>query len=250
MAEDAHRLSVPTLFVTATDTAVGKTAVASALAALLRERGRDVGVMKPVASGCRQEGGRWVSDDGLCLARAAAVGDAHELICPVRLRHPLAPMAAAELEGRAIDLSVVWEAAERLAATHDCLIVEGIGGIMVPITPDVAVADLAAAFGAPVLVVARAGLGTINHSLLTVEALRARGLRAAGVLLNACDAAPGGPAHETNPSILGRLSGVPVIGPLAHCDGVSVETGELGDLPAALRRVAGIDALITETLDL
>ena len=116
------RVSVPTLFVTATDTEVGTTAVASALAGLLRRRGRNVGVMKPLASGCAEVGGGLVSADGVCLARAAGSDDPHELVCPVRLEHPLAPSVAAELEGRSIDLAAVWEAVGALSARHDCLI--------------------------------------------------------------------------------------------------------------------------------
>lgn len=243
-------LRVPALFVTATDTGVGKTAVASALAALLRRRGRNVGVMKPVASGCVESGGSLVSADGICLARAAGAADPHELVCPVRLRLPLAPTAAAELEGREIDLGRVWDAAARLAAVHDCLIVEGIGGIMVPVAAGWSVADVAAELAAPILVVARAGLGTINHSLLTVEAARARGLDVAAILLNSAAEGAGGPAEETNPSVIAKLAApVPVVGPLGHCAGVSVEAGELGELPAVLAKLDGVDGLIEKYLE-
>jgi len=239
----------PTLFVTATDTEVGKTAIASSLAVLLRRRGRNVGVMKPLASGCEETGGELVSADGLCLARAAETDDPHDLVCPVRLRHPLAPMAAAELEGRSLDLAEFRSALSTLAASHDCLIVEGIGGIMAPITADCLVVDLAAEIGAPVLVVARAGLGTINHSLLTVDAARSRGLTVAAVLLNSPVKSPGGLAEETNPDVIARLCGAPVIGPLPHCPGVSVETAELGALPNLLAQLDGVDELIADTLD-
>ncbi|MFH1730770.1 MAG: dethiobiotin synthase [Planctomycetota bacterium] len=242
-------MSARMLFVTATDTEAGKTAVASALAVLLRRRGRDVGVMKPFASGCSDADGELVSADGLCLARAAGAGDPHELICPIRLRHPLAPMAAAELAGQELDLSVVRAAIDRLAASHDCLIVEGIGGIMVPITPHYRVADFAAELKAPVLIVARAGLGTINHSLLTVDAVRSRGLDVAAVLLNSPVESAGGLAEETNRGVIARLSGVPVLGPLPHCRGVSVETGELGGLPDMLAALDGVDGLIANYLE-
>jgi dethiobiotin synthetase len=239
------RTSIPTLFVTATDTEVGKTAVAGALAAVLRERGRNVGVMKPFTSGCEEIDGRLVSADGVCLAQAAGSNDVHELICPVRLRHPLAPTVAAGLEGRELDLSAVWEAMDRLSADHDCLIVEGIGGIMVPLVADYLVADLAAELGAPVLVVARPALGTINHTLLTVTHARARGLDVAAVILNASTRSEPGLAERTNPEIIRRLAGAcPVLGPLGWCEGVSVEDGELDGLPAALAALPGIDELI------
>ena len=237
-------MAPPTLFITATDTGVGKTAVASALAALLRRRGRNVGVMKPFASGCTEIDGRLVSADGLCLAKAAGADDPHERVCPVRLRHPLAPFAAAEIEGAGIDLDAVRAALAELTARHDCLIVEGIGGLLVPITADYWVLDFAAELAAPVLVVARAGLGTINHSLLTVEAAQQRGLEVAAIVLNAVEPLAGGPAEETNPEVIARLGGVPVVGPVPHCGGVDVDAGELGGLPDALAKLDGIDDLI------
>ena len=246
MAKD---FSCPMLFVTATDTEVGKTAVAASLAALLRRRGRNVGVMKPFASACAEVDGKLVSADGLCLARAAGADDPHDRICPVRFKQPLAPMPAAELEGREVDLSLVWDALAALSAAHDVLIVEGIGGIMVPITADYSVADWAVELGAPLLVVARAGLGTINHSLLTVEYARSRGLEVAAVLLNSPTDSPGGIAEETNPSVIaGWADPVPVLGPLRHSAGVSVETGELGELPADLAALDGIDKLMKRYL--
>jgi len=244
-------MPIPTLFVTATDTEVGKTAVAAALAALLRRRGRNVGVMKPLASGCDTVDGALVAADAVCLARAAGVDDAHELVCPIRLRPPLAPTVAAERDHAVVDLTAVWAARDRLAAVHDCLIVEGIGGIMVPLTADRTVLDVAAEFGAPVLVVARAGLGTINHSLLTVDALRQRGLTVAAVLLNTATNAPhetGGAAVETNPSAIARATGLPVLGPLPWCEGVSVASAELGPLPDALAGLDGVEELLSRHL--
>jgi dethiobiotin synthetase len=237
---------VPTLFVTATDTEVGKTAVAAGLAALLKESGRDVGVIKPVASGCDETEAGLVSADGVCLARAAGVDDAHERVCPVRLRHPLAPTVAAELEGRELDLSAVWEAVRVLSERHDALIVEGIGGIMVPVAPGVLVADVAAELGAPLLVVARPSLGTINHTLLTVAYARSRGLSVAAVLLNAARPGPAGDAERTNPSVIAEWAGCPVLGPLETCAGVSVEAGRLGELPARLGALAGLDGLMAD----
>ncbi len=237
--------SIPTLFVTATDTEVGKTAVAASLAAMLRGRGRSVGVIKPFASGCEEVDGRLVSADGLCLARAAGADDPHELVCPVRLRAPLAPTVAAELEGRRLSLEPVRAALEQLAARHDCLIVEGIGGLMVPLAEDCSVADLAVELAAPLLVVARPALGTLNHSLLTVSYARSRGLDVAAVLLNAATPAQPGLAEQTNPRVLRELLGdCPVLGPLGRCEGVSVERGELNGLPEALAALPGVEALI------
>ncbi len=239
-----RRATIPSLFVAGTDTEVGKTLVAASLARLLRERGRDVGVMKPFASGCRSEAGDLVADDGVCLARAAESADPHELVCPVRLRHPLAPTVAARLEGRSLSLGPVWSALEALCGRHECLIVEGIGGLLVPVTPASLLVDVAVGVGAPVLIVARAGLGTINHSLLTVECARSRGLEVAGIVLNAVGPAPGGLAEETNAAEIAAASGVPVIGPLPWFEAASVERGELSDMPSVLGSMPGTDRVL------
>ncbi len=231
---------------TATDTEVGKTAVAAGLAALLRARGRNVGVMKPIASGCREVNGELVSTDGLCLARAAGTEDPHALVCPVRLRYPVSPNVAAIVENRPIDLALVREAARELASRHDCLIIEGIGGLLVPLVPGFLVADLAAGLGAPLLVVARSRLGTINHSLLTIEAARSRGLDVAAVLLNSASDAPRGLAEETNASVIAEFGKVRVIGPLCYCPGVSTELSELAGLSEELAALDGVAGLLAD----
>jgi dethiobiotin synthetase len=158
-------------FVSATDTGVGKTFVTAALAAVLRARGRDVAVFKPVQSGA-------LADD--------PAGDAALLgaDCVYAFQAPLAPLVAAEREGRTIELDPIVERARELAASHELLLVEGVGGLLVPLAPALDVADLAAALGLPLLIVARAGLGTVNHALLTIAAAQARGLPVAGVVLN------------------------------------------------------------------
>ena len=158
-------------FVTGTDTGVGKTFVTAGLAAALRARGRDVAVLKPVQSGA-------LADD--------ASGDAALLNadCVYAFRTPLAPLVAARMEGKKIELEPILERARKLEREHEVLLVEGAGGLLVPLSEDLDVAGLAAALGLPLIVVARAGLGTVNHTLLTIEVARARGLEVAGVVLN------------------------------------------------------------------
>jgi dethiobiotin synthetase len=158
-------------FVTATDTAVGKTVVTAGLAAALRARGHDVAVFKPVQSGAR-------ADD--------PAGDAALLgaDCVYAFAAPLAPLVAARAEGRTITLEPIVKRAEELAREHEVLLVEGAGGLLVPLADGLDLADLAVALGLPLVVVARSGLGTVNHTLLTIEAARARGLDLAGVILN------------------------------------------------------------------
>jgi len=209
-------------FITGTDTGVGKTVVACALAAWYRRHDLDVGVMKPVATGGARLGrgrtSRWLSDDARCLAACAGVDDPWSLVNPVCFREPLAPWTAALRARRSIALRAVLEAFAALRARHDVLIVEGIGGLLVPLTARVTVADLARQLGLPLLLVARPGLGTLNHTLLSLDCARGRSLLVAGIVINhaepACRDAVTRVTHRTNIQILNRLAGVPVLGSL------------------------------------
>ena len=168
------------LFVTGTDTGVGKTVVACALARALRARGLDVGVMKPIETGVGPGG----PEDALALLRAAGSKAPLERICPQRFALAAAPTVAADAEGRAVDLDAIHDAYRATCEEHDFVLVEGAGGLLVPLTPDVTMADLAADLGLPVLIVARATLGTINHTALTLEVCRARKLPVVGVVIS------------------------------------------------------------------
>lgn len=193
------------LFITGTDTGVGKTYIAAGLASSLRRRGIDVGVMKPAETGCPVRAGRMIPADALRLMRAARVADALDLVNPYRFRNPLAPAVAAEFDGKKIDVKRIRAAYRRLASRHEFMIVEGAGGILVPFEGSRTFIDLAAALGLPVLVVARPGLGTINHTLLTVEALKRRGLALAGIVINHSRKGKAGPAEKTNPAVIGTF---------------------------------------------
>lgn len=199
------------IFVTGTGTGVGKTFVGAALAALLKERGLDVGVMKPAETGVADPEAPCYSADAALLAAAARVDDPPDLIVPYRLREPLAPAVAAELEGRKISAEVVLSAYAELRRRHEFLIVEGAGGIAVPFNEDLDMAGLAQALDLPLLVVSPVGLGAINECVLTVE--YARGLEILGVLLNLRREVPD-IAERTNPDIIARLTGLPTYGPL------------------------------------
>jgi dethiobiotin synthetase len=210
------------VFVTGTDTGVGKTVVAAALAAWCRARGIDVGVMKPVASGGRwvRDGARrrLVSDDALALARASGAHDPWALVNPVCFREPIAPWAAARRERRKIEAAALGRAFAELAGRHEFMIVEGAGGLLLPISDTETMGDLAARFSLPLLVVARAGLGTQNHTLMTLACARASRLPVSGVMVN--HAAPPRRGRldrvivRSNLEALSRLAGVPVSGPL------------------------------------
>jgi len=208
------------VFVTATDTEVGKTFVAAGLAKGLKDLGLDVGVMKPVASGGRRTKDGLVSDDALELAKAAQATDEPTLVNPVCLEAPLAPLVAARLEGSRVDLGAVWQAYETLAGRHDFLVVEGVGGLLVPIDEGATVLDLIAMLRLPALVVARPGLGTINHTLLTVRYAREHGVDVIGLVINVAEPVETGQAVETNPGVLEEWARAPVLAHFPHAAGL------------------------------
>jgi len=171
--------------VTGTDTGVGKTVIALALVAQLRQRGIRVAAMKPVETGVTPGG---ITDAGLLRAAAGNV-DRAEDVCPVRFAEPLAPLAAAERAGQVVQLDALDGAFARLCAGRDAIVVEGAGGLLVPLTTQLSYAGLFARWGLAVVVVAANRLGAINHVLLTVAAVRAAGLDLGGIVLN--DVQPG-----------------------------------------------------------
>jgi dethiobiotin synthetase len=203
--------TIPGLFVTATDTEVGKTVIAGAIANHFFRRGRRVAVLKPVATGCvhRREG--LVSEDAEFLASCADVPFPLDVICPVRYREPLAPAVAADRTKEPVDWEAVNRSIRMMSARSDVVIVEGVGGVMVPLDAKHTVLDLAKWLGLPAVVVARAGLGTINHTVLTVEALRWAGVSVAGVVINRYPPDMASIAEETAPRYIERYGKTPVL---------------------------------------
>lgn len=174
--------------VTGTDTGVGKTFITASLVRAWQAQGLRVGAIKPVASGAVWVEGLWLSPDTAALAHALGGDVPFREITPLLLEAPLAPPAAARLAGTSLPFAAVARATynciDAWRVRADVLLIEGVGGFLCPIAEDAVFADLAAMLDCPVLIVARAGLGTINHTLLTVEAVRHRGLRVAGIVLN------------------------------------------------------------------
>ncbi|RMH44191.1 MAG: dethiobiotin synthase [Deltaproteobacteria bacterium] len=223
-------------FVTGTDTGVGKTDVSVALLGHARSRGWRTAGMKPVETGCAWDGATWRGADAERLADAATERLPMEVVCPFRFALPAAPSVAArsrdgtwagldgetEVEGasamaRGVSVEGIRRAFEAIAATGaDVVLVEGAGGLRVPVTEEHDMADLALALGLPVLVVARDGLGTINHTALTVDAARARGLELAGVVLNGVLPGTDPLAVDSNAAEIERLTGCPVLGIRSH----------------------------------
>ena len=251
------------VFVTGTDTEVGKTMIAGAIARHLRRRGRRVEVFKPVASGCRRTREGLVSADAEFLAACA---DSHRLltdIAPVRYAAALAPNVAAERKKKPVDLQAIFDAYSDLKGRCECVVVEGVGGLLCPISDDFWVIHLARMMRLPVVIVARAELGTINHTLLTIHAARTAGLQIAGVVVNRYridpaaqralqkDTAPppadADVAMYTNPAQIAARGGVKVLALVPDDPTSSVAAAKVGpDVQFAVDQVpweaiAGVD---------
>jgi dethiobiotin synthetase len=198
------------VFVTGTGTGVGKSVVAAALCAALAARGERVAAFKPAVTGLDEPAGEWPPDHEL-LADAAAAGQAPAEVAPYRFGPPLSPHYAAELAGETIEPALLVAAVRGAALHADAVVCEGVGGLLVPITPGYLVRDLAVDLGLPLVVAARTGLGTINHTLLTVESARAAGLAVAGVVMTPWTSRPA-QIEAANRAAIERLGGVPVSG--------------------------------------
>ena len=205
------------LHIAGTDTGVGKTLVTAALAAALRMRGADVVAAKPFASGCTP-GCDWRDDDAQLLMAASRCDEPLDAVSPQRFAHPLAPATAAALEDRRVDIAGALDAMRALAARHSIVLVEGVGGVAVPLHGGTLASDFARQLGAPALVVARTALGTINHTLLTLEHLRARGVAVAGVVFVRHQSGPLSLAEETGVPLACNLAGTPCHGIVPHVD--------------------------------
>ncbi len=198
-------------FITGTDTGVGKTLVGGGIAGALRRSGKKVGVLKPFETGCSLVNGELVAKDALFLKDISGCPDDIAVICPYRMKHPLAPGVAAEIEGVTIDLDRVKAVFQNMEKKYEKVLVEGAGGLMVPVTNDLLTSDLIKLLGLPVIIVSRLSLGTINHTLLTVKYALACGIKIAGIILNQVTDETG-KAEETNPEVIKRFSGLPVMG--------------------------------------
>lgn len=195
-------------FVTGTDTGVGKTIIACGLAAVLKEEGFDIGVFKPFLSGISRD---HPESDTSLLKRLSKTSLSHKDITPFEFKEPLAPYIAGKLEGKLIGIEDALAYWEMIRGKHQSFIIEGAGGISVPLGENFLVSDLIKAFQLPIVIVARPNLGTINHTLLTVHYAKSLGIRIAGIVLNGISENPD-LAEKTNPELIEKLCGVPILG--------------------------------------
>lgn len=201
------------LFITGTDTNVGKTYVGALIARSLKAAGRRVGVYKPVASGCRRDGERLVSDDALLLWHAAGEPGELERVCPQCFAAPLAPHLAARAEGKEIDAKLLRAGLEYWRSCSDVVLVEGAGGLLSPLGENDYVVDLVHDLDFPLVIVARNALGTINHTLLTLHAAHSlyTGLKVAGIILNHPTPPGEDPSTKSNLQEIACRSSLPVL---------------------------------------
>jgi len=232
------------ILITGTDTGVGKTVVTAGLAAVLRARGVDAGVMKPVASGCTVADGVITSPDTDFLRVVAGVTEPDFMITPVMLEPPLAPSVASRMTGVPVTLNQIKGGLVDLAERHPVVLMEGVGGFLVPINDELLMSDVAEKLCDSALIVARPGLGTINHTLLTIEAVQMRGLRVAGVVFNNAYEDDADASTDTNAEEIERIAGVHMLGTLPFDAETSVEECRPGSLVASVEAFLDVEGFI------
>lgn len=189
------------IFITGTDTGVGKTIVTAGISLALKNKGINIGVMKPISTGGIQ--------DAKFLLNFIGLKDDIRLVNPVSFKNPLAPYIAGKIENRKINTNKIFTAFNKLKKLHEFIIVEGIGGVLVPILKDYFVLDLIKDFKLPVVIVSRAGLGTINHTLMTIKVLEQKRVKILGVVMNGFTGKD--LSGKTNQFVVENLSKYPVL---------------------------------------
>lgn len=235
----------PGLFVTGTDTEVGKTLIACAIAAAIRRQlpGVRLGASKPFASGCRHEREGLVNEDAEALAHFADCKQPLNVINPIRFAAPLAPAVAAQEAGEPIDWPTLERSLALLERESDALLIEGVGGLMVPLDParpKYTVLDFMMELGYPAVVVARAGLGTLNHTAMTVRLLKQAGCPIAGLVLNGYVVDPvetDDPSIASNRLWLEKLTGIKTLAVVPKVDAVGAQPEKGRIDPAVLEAV-------------
>ncbi|MFA5239838.1 MAG: dethiobiotin synthase [Phycisphaerae bacterium] len=219
----------PGLFVTGTDTGVGKTLIAGAIAKILTDKGLRVGVFKPIATGCKRTWEGLISSDTEFLSSCANSNLSLSTITPVGYRTPAAPFVSAACDGYAIDFEKIAAAYKEICQNSDIVLVEGIGGVRVPLTQEFDLLDLAVEFTLPAVIVARPNLGTINHTLMTIDCLRAAKLKIAGVIINNYNATESTVAEDTAAETIAKCTGEDILAVVPFDETIDTENQNLGE---------------------
>jgi dethiobiotin synthetase len=237
------------IFITGTDTGVGKTVVSAGLVLALKQRGLNVGYMKPVASGCPVLDGEVVAEDVRFVREVTGIRDDLDLMCPYRLKAVAAPSIASRMEDVHIDLGVIVDQYFQLSLMHEIVVVEGIGGLMVPLNNSDLVTDLVLQLGLEMVVVAKPGLGTINHSLLTVNMAKVMGIPLSGLIINGFGREAIGLPERTNPDEIEHFGNVPVLGILPWLKDLDFSTCKPGSLLSEFMERVNIEPILQATDD-
>ena len=220
----------PGLFVTGTDIGVGKTLIAGAIARILTEKGTKVGVFKPIATGCHRSWDGLTSYDTEFLADCANSELSVSTITPVGYLTRAAPIVSAAYDKSAIDFAKIATAYKKICQASEIVIVEGIGGARVPLTMEFDLLDLAVEFDLPVIIVARPNQGTINHTLMTIDCVRAAKLKVAGIVINGYDGTRAEIAEETVEQVIAQCAGVKILSVVPFDETVDIEKPNLPEM--------------------
>jgi len=224
------------IFITGTDTGVGKTVIAAAIAALIKERGVDVGVYKPVETGS--------GTDALFLQKAAGVDEPLEEIRKYFFPIPVSPHLAARMNDTEIDIQKLMDGYESLAGRHQFVVVEGAGGLTAPLTDKFLFVELIAQLKLPLLIVSKPHLGTINHTLLTIKCAQAYGIHIKGFVVNYYAQIETGVAEKTNPEEIERISGIKCLGVVPYLGYISPRIPDMEKLKKGVGDVLDVEALL------
>lgn len=215
------------IFITGTDTGVGKTFVAAGIIKAIRGKGINICPMKPVETGCKIKNGKLAPADAIKLLRASGMEESLDIVNPYRFRQPLAPAVAAENEGLVIKKGKIISAYNRLLKSYDFIVIEGAGGIMTPVYKKYLCLDMIKDLALPLIIVSRPGLGTINHTLLTIEAARSRRINVYGVIINHASMAGKDLSEKSNPEIIESIGKVPVLGIIPYLKNTALLSSQL-----------------------
>ncbi len=210
-------------FITGTDTGIGKTVVTACLTALFKSQDMDVGVMKPIETGVDPVCSSSANSDAKFLMESSSSTDTEEEVCPYRFKTPASPYQAAQIAGTQIQPSTILEKFKVLQSRHSMMMVEGIGGLLVPITYKYSVADLALKIGLPLIIVSRFRVGTLNHTLLTINAAQQYGLKIKGIILNQLEDGVLNDVEIKQGELIEEFSGIPILGTFPYLEDVSSE---------------------------
>jgi dethiobiotin synthetase len=212
------------LFITGTDTGVGKTVVTAAILAWLRHQGFSAGVMKPIETGVNCECSSPANSDALFLMECGGIEDDLAEVCPIRMKPAASPFQAALIENRTLQPESILSAYRSLAEKYDWMLVEGVGGTRVPITRDYGVVDLIRDLYLPTVVVARYQLGTLNHTLMTLDTLKQNGIPLRGVVFNQTSLEAPDVIEQDQPRLIEELSEAKILGKFPHIDNLNTQS--------------------------